>query len=79
MNVNTYDATSLYDEVVSVPKLRVFDDGTGFVPLWFEVAPDEFVCADDLEEAKRERSHFTQGATLAFLKKAYPSGTLTTE
>jgi hypothetical protein len=63
MNVNTYDATPLYEEVVSLPSRllnRVLCDSGG--DLWFEVQPGKFVYT--LEQTR-------EGAIRRFGKNSY--------
>jgi hypothetical protein len=78
MNVNTYDATPLLDEVISVrlPD-RMFRDGTDVCPLWFEFQPDRFWCGNDLREALNSYRHMPKaGLSLQTLSHEYPSGYL---
>jgi hypothetical protein len=59
MNVNTWDATPVYDEVITAPSpsrpLRVFDDGSDVYNLWFELERDKFWCGRDRADAHDTR------------------------
>lgn len=74
MNVNTFDATPMHEEILSTRKRRVFDDGTRTLRYWFELWPDKFTCGDTENQAKQLWEDFTEprGSTLAFLKETYP-------
>jgi hypothetical protein len=50
MNVNTYDAKPMLDEVLR--KNRVYDDGSQLFPRWYEVTPGQFYCGKDWEDAE---------------------------
>jgi hypothetical protein len=55
--------------------VRVFDDGGGFYPLWFELDPDYFWCGASEEDARETRERTPEcNVTLGSLKECYPKG-----
>lgn len=83
MNIDTYDVTPLYDEVINVAKAprftgRIFRDNVGEGYDWYELTPDEFVLGVSPWEAaewKAKASNPGYGhATLAHLEETYPGG-----
>jgi hypothetical protein len=70
MNVNTYDATPMHEEVIASSGNRVFDDGSDFYPTWFEVKPGRFTGGRDWADAE-ERAGYTVPIRLASLREVY--------
>lgn len=82
MNVNTYNATPVLDQVVSFPskgrRFRVFNDGGDLWPLWFEVGPDQFFCGENYADAVATQQEVPKsGVSLDALRNAYPEGFVT--
>lgn len=59
MNVNTWNATPVYDELITAPSpsrpLRVFDDGSDVYHLWFELERGKFWCGNNRADAEGTR------------------------
>jgi hypothetical protein len=78
MRVNTYDATPLHEEIISVPAKpsdtpRIFDDGSSFANIWVELEPGLFWCGLNPTDASRTRSaEPDKGLTLLELEGFYP-------
>lgn len=82
MNVNTYNATPVLDQVVSFPskgrRLRVFNDGGDLYPLWFEVGPDQFFCGENYADALDTHGQVPgSGVSLHTLRSLHPEGFIT--
>lgn len=84
MDVNTYDATPLLDEVISGPSkpLRAFDDNTGDSwYLWFELSPGRFGLGTNrlVAEDWYLPSRVDETVSLSYLYTEYPEGEFITE
>jgi len=54
--------------------MRVYNDATGFAPLWFELEPGRFYFGENKESARRIRGDAissTKGYTLEMLEDIY--------
>lgn len=80
MNVNTWDAEPLHEEVLHVSKVRVFEDGNGRPwSTWFELEPGQFWCGPDRREAEGTRRDLPSlGQTEERLRVMFPHGSFTT-
>jgi hypothetical protein len=55
--------------------VRVFDDGSGFYPLWFEFEPNLFWCGVNADTAlDNRRSVPLSGVPEEMLVREYPEG-----
>lgn len=81
MNVDTYNAIAILDEVVAFPskgpRLRVFSTNTGSLFAWFELSPGEFWCGETKADAEETRSEVPRSpARLDKLKDLYSKGSV---